>query len=399
MKLTLSHDPDAAPMAQMAAAAASMTPMAPMMDSSMSSSVPAAYCSSYDGCFVSQPTALNVVMNAPSDPAGISDACDLYTSPVPMTGLHTHTHTHPQDVSSGGGTWMPLAAATGMQTTHHHGGAGVGVGVGGGQPYVSDHDPTPVGGVIKPGTGGGQVGPRIVKLLVEFDEKCKHNEWPVSTLIHCYWCCHRFSTPPFGMPMQCRNGRFYVTGCYCSLECAAAHVFASRDSVDECLSRYALINALSNVLGMGQRVRPAPDRVTLAMFGGPLTIDEFRASSQSDAAASASGGGSGGGDFDVGESADDRIRRRFLVNTPPMVTLTQQVEELHDTDVMSEYRYIPLDNERVSRFQEKVRLRRTKPLMNIKDTLDHTMKLRITPGRSTNPAAATASASAATPVK
>jgi hypothetical protein len=211
------------------------------------------------------------------------------------------------------------------------------------------------------GTATGAIGGRLVKLLADFDEKCKTGDWPASTSVHCYWCCHRFSTTPFGLPVQFRNDRFHVMGCFCSLQCASAFNFASRDSVDERLNRYALINALSARLGLTKYVRPAPERVVLKMFGGPLDIEAFRESSVE------RGGGA------------DADRKHLMVNTPPMLALTQQVEEVQDRDVRSEYRYIPLDNERINRFQEKVRLRRTKPLVDFKNTLDHTMKLRITP--------------------
>ena len=151
---------------------------------------------------------------------------------------------------------------------------------------------------------------------------------------------------------------YHVVGCFCGLPCAAAYNFASREAVDERLTRYALINALSIALGNGTgAVRPAPDRIALAMFGGCLTIDEFRAHS------------------DPAQVPDGQARA-VLVHQPPMQTLTQQVEEVPEAALRSEYRYVPLDTERVNRFQEKVRLRRTKPLVNFKNTLEHTMKLR-----------------------
>ncbi len=174
--------------------------------------------------------------------------------------------------------------------------------------------------------------------------------------MHCYWCCHRFDTPPLGLPIKYVGGQFHVVGCFCSLECAAAYNFSTaRDSVDECLNRYSLVNALSSRLGLGcgsRVVRPAPDRLALAIFGGHLGIDEFRAHGS---------------------------QRQVVVNCPPMQSVTQQVEEVNDSDMCSEYRYIPLDSERVSRYQEKIRLMRTKPLVNFKNTLDHTMNLKYAP--------------------
>jgi hypothetical protein len=211
--------------------------------------------------------------------------------------------------------------------------------------------PLPVANQTVGATGCRAPGLKVVRLLTEFEEKNKNSEWPSSTSVHCYWCCHRFSNVPVGLPVKFANDRFHVVGCFCSLECACAYNFTSHDSIDECLNRYTLVNALSNRLGFGRTVQPAPDRLALSIFGGHLEIDEFRAFSSA-------------------------TKRHVIVNSPPMLTVTQQVEEVNDTDMRSEYRYIPLDSERINRYQEKVRLKRCKPLVNFKNTLDHTMKLK-----------------------
>jgi hypothetical protein len=213
----------------------------------------------------------------------------------------------------------------------------------------------------------------VVRLLAEFGEKSKNKEWPMSTSVHCYWCCHAFDSMPFGLPLKYTAGQFQVVGCFCSLECACAHNFASnKDSVDECLNRYSLANALSIALGLGRVVKPAPDRLALAIFGGHLDIKAFRAFGAA-APIDAAGGAAGGGGAQGATQG-----RQLIVNCPPMQSLTQQVEEVNDSDLCSEYRYIPLDSDRVSRYQEKIRLMRTKPLINFKNTLDHTMKLKYT---------------------
>jgi len=66
----------------------------------------------------------------------------------------------------------------------------------------------------------------------------------------------------------------------------------------------------------------------------------------------------------------------MLINYPPMMSITQQVEEVNDAELRSEYKFIPIDNERVHKYQEKIKLKRSKPLVNFKNTLDSTMNLR-----------------------
>ena len=137
--------------------------------------------------------------------------------------------------------------------------------------------------------------------------------------------------------------------------------------MDDCLARYGLLNALSVKLGLGSTVRRAPDRLALQIFGGHMGINEFRARERDHAG----GGGSSSSSGCMGGPS------RLIVNNPPMHCVTQHIEEISDHDMQSEYRYVPLDTDRVSRYQEKVRLSRTKPLTNPKNTLDHSMNLKI----------------------
>ena len=205
----------------------------------------------------------------------------------------------------------------------------------------------------------------MVRLLAEFEEKGKTGEWPLSTSVHCYWCSHRFDTPPVGLPIKyvAQTGKFQTIGCFCSLQCACAYNFDSnRDSEDECMMRYSLINALSAKLGCGRIVKPAPSRLALSMFGGHMSIEEFRAY--------------GSGNLDTNGGCGGGAQRQIIINCPPMQSVTQQVEDISESDMTSEYRYVPLDNDRVQRYQEKVRLQRTKPLSDMKNTLDRTMKLK-----------------------
>lgn len=192
---------------------------------------------------------------------------------------------------------------------------------------------------------------RKIRLLMEFEEKNKSGEWPASTTIHCYWCCHQFDGPPMGIPVKFVREKFYTYGCFCSLECAAAYNFEHYGSVDERWKRFSLLNMLAARLGHEGVVKQAPDRLALTMFGGYLDIEAFRAHS--------------------------RTRRLVLVNFPPMQTMTQQVEEINDGDVhCTRPSYIPIPSERVDRFQAKLLLQRKNPVVHHKNTLGRTMDLR-----------------------
>ena len=199
-------------------------------------------------------------------------------------------------------------------------------------------------------SGNGST-PRVIELLKEFEMKNKCEEWPQNTAIACYWCCHKFPTVPYGLPIKHHNGKFYVYGCFCSLECVTAYNFNSKEKSDEMWERYNLINLLSRKLGGKSIVRQAPPREALVMFGGKFSIEEYR--------------------------KYINTTKLLTINFPPMMTITQQIEEINDCDVNSEYRYIPIDQDRLNKYKEKLTLKRSKPLTNFKHTLDHLMNLKI----------------------
>lgn len=192
---------------------------------------------------------------------------------------------------------------------------------------------------------------KVVDVLKDFEQKNKNNEWPANTSIACYWCCHRFDNSPYGIPVSYNNDAFEVFGCFCSLECAAAYNFKNNDAIDEVWERHNLINLLARRLNIQRRIKPAPDRLALKMFGGFLDIDSFRTYSQS--------------------------YKLINVNFPPMTSLTQQIEEVNEYELNPDIKYIPIDHERIIRCKEKMIFRRNKPLINEKTTLESTMNLKV----------------------
>ena len=194
-------------------------------------------------------------------------------------------------------------------------------------------------------------GLKVLKLLKDFEEKNKNNEWPNTTSICCYWCCHRFDNPPFGLPINYVDSKFKVFGCFCSLECAAAFNFDTKDCSDEVWERNNYINMLSRKIDYKNAIKPAPNRLVLKNFGGYLNIEEFRQYCESS--------------------------KIININFPPMMTLTQQIEEINESDINSEFKYIPLDTDRINKYKEKIKLKRTKPITEFKNTLDHAMNLKI----------------------
>jgi hypothetical protein len=111
------------------------------------------------------------------------------------------------------------------------------------------------------------------KLEIVDSEVCK---WKEKTNLCCWWCVHKFDNPPFGLPIKFENNKYEIQGCFCSLNCAKAY------NIKENNYRTSEINSLIEDFRrelFGEKsgsVQVAPPRQTLNIFGGYLTIEDFR---------------------------------------------------------------------------------------------------------------------------
>jgi hypothetical protein len=179
----------------------------------------------------------------------------------------------------------------------------------------------------------------------------KNDDWVKQTNTYCFWCCHTFNNTPFGLPIKYKDDKFYVSGCYCSLECVAAYNFSEEKNMQNIWECYNLINLLSQKINYNNIVKLAPDRTCLKIFGGKMTIDEFRQFTESNK----------------------------IINTLeyPMIAVTQQIEEINYNNDYNKNNYIPIDEKRIQKLEQKIKLMRSKPLLNNKNTLEHTMNIKI----------------------
>lgn len=189
----------------------------------------------------------------------------------------------------------------------------------------------------------------IVNLLHDFKEKNKNKEWPSNTTIACYWCTETFDNVPFGIPINYEDDKFDVIDCFCSLECAASYNFSINHNIDEMWERYNLLNLLSRKLKLGNIVKPAPNRLSLKKFGGHLSKEKFREFFKSN--------------------------KIININYPPMTSLTVQIEEINEFELNNDNKYIPIDNERIKRYKEKINLVRAKPHVDTRHSLESSMGL------------------------
>lgn len=126
-----------------------------------------------------------------------------------------------------------------------------------------------------------------IKLIQENNKKrgyfeimCKfiHNEkWLYSTDICCWWCCHSFNSVPIGFPddYNYNNEKFRVKGVFCSFSCMLAYKQDKNIKNKDYLIK-ALYCKLTGTLLKDAVLKAAPPRCCLKIFGGELSIDEFR---------------------------------------------------------------------------------------------------------------------------
>lgn len=94
----------------------------------------------------------------------------------------------------------------------------------------------------------------------------------------CWWCCHPYETEPLSLPYRyddLRN-KFSTAGNFCSWSCMKSYA----------IDRYGINKGsiiCGNIIAMRRKmyniftpVRPAPNRYSLKVFGGDMTIEEFR---------------------------------------------------------------------------------------------------------------------------
>jgi hypothetical protein len=175
-------------------------------------------------------------------------------------------------------------------------------------------------------------------------------EIPETTDIACMWCCHGFTGVPVIMPISEDDGVWRIYGNYCSPECCLADILHMRIDTNIRWERTALLHRLySN--DIGGRIYPAPERNILRLFGGPLTIEQFRATVRG-------------------------RKVRVDLNIPPMLSVNATLDtkpiDFYDTSYKNTG---AIQEERVARAEEGLKLKRTKPLKDKESTLDACMNI------------------------
>jgi hypothetical protein len=178
-------------------------------------------------------------------------------------------------------------------------------------------------------------------------------EVPETTEIACFWCAHEFEGRPVFIPYDEKKGTWHVYGNFCSPECALAHCLDEKEDTHMRWEKVALLHRLYASV-VGGRIYPAPSKLLLKLFGGSLSIEDYRST----------------------------IRKRSVrvdIHYPPMVSLlaTMDTKPIDFYETTIHKTFVPLNTERVKKVEEGLRLKRSKPLKDRESTLDACMNLQI----------------------
>lgn len=185
-------------------------------------------------------------------------------------------------------------------------------------------------------------GNKIIKknirtLLYEFGNPI-NGEWPTKTSVRCWWDTFPFDTMPCAIPEYYKNNIFYVTGCFCSFNCAAAYIKDRLHSdTDSLYSKLQLLQLLYKKLyETDNKIELAPPWQILRAYGGYLNIEDFR-------------------------SRNNTNDYTYNIIKPPMVSIITKIEE--NVNIRNKNIFIPLKEE------GPLRIKRNKPLINPNKTL------------------------------
>ena len=196
---------------------------------------------------------------------------------------------------------------------------------------------------------------KLKSIQYEYIDANHKKIWLQNTQIYCMWCCHPFDGIPISIPQKYNNNKFYVYGNFCSFNCAASHIFSKND--DYMWKQYNLLNILQKKISNNnwKKIKLAPPKEVLKIFGGYMTIDEYRE------------------ELLTGNT-------EFKVIEPPLISLVPKIEETYfksQNNNLNKKKYVPIDNELIDKAKISMKLKREKPINNSKSTLHNFMDLKI----------------------
>lgn len=163
----------------------------------------------------------------------------------------------------------------------------------------------------------------------------------------CFWCTYDFDNPPIYIPKFYIKDTYHVYGCFCSPECATAHLMEENIDSSTKFERYYLINHIySKIYDYKRNIKPAPNPYyMLDKFYGNLNIQEYRSLL--------------------------RNERLFLIVDKPLTRIMPELHEDND-DFIINNKIIPSNTYQIKKKMQKRNLAKTS-IVNEKFGLGNTL--------------------------
>ncbi len=193
----------------------------------------------------------------------------------------------------------------------------------------------------------------------QFDETVIHTiiskihqqlAYPAGTA--CFWCCHPFAWKAVVLPTHydVYINQYSAEGNFCSPECALAYCYSDHLLTDaQRWLRHSLLRSLyASIYPKDTDISPAPDKRCLRMFGGTLSIEQYRRY--------------------IKEGSSP-----LQIAMPPIRLYMPSINTQSTArDIKT---YVSLSNETVDKASQQLRLKRNKPVHSATTTLDKCMGL------------------------
>ena len=185
-----------------------------------------------------------------------------------------------------------------------------------------------------------------INVLTHLGLNLNGGKWINNTHVSCLWCCHSFKNIPWGIPYKFVNDKFILFGNFCMANCALSYILQYYKDDDSLWEKVALLNLLYfKVFGLYKNLLPAFDKMSLKMFGGTMEIEEFRNVMFSN-------------------------EKSYSIEFPPCNTIIPMLEEIYKKSALSNT-FIPVDKNKINlAINNELKLKRSKPITNHKNTLD-----------------------------
>lgn len=197
------------------------------------------------------------------------------------------------------------------------------------------------------------------ELMIQFKESAEQKKLPETTDIACFWCAHQFEGMPCIIPEREVNKIYTVYGNFCCPECAVSYLLNEGLDPHVRWERMSLLHRIYDTGGNG-RIFPAPCRESLSLFGGPMSIDVYRATIR-------------------------EKKVRVDIHMPPMVSILGSIDtkpiDFFDTTLKQSGPVGAQVAAAQRPTDEGLRLKRTKPLKDKESTLDTFMNIKFSGAR------------------